>query len=541
MSTQLPPPPTTDVEDFRRLGVRPQETRTTVIRLAAARSAKTLAEQQLRQPSQQAALQLSRVATSAYRLLDPRFRPDASQRAHVGRIVTLMWNESRPGSPGITESRLSSSQAFAIRGVSDQQLIEMLDLDGPVRLEDEVQGYSGRRNRAWFRSNASAPRSVPKIGQRPTGRRQITARGARKWARRKWSNQLPAARWGALVLGGLLVGGALGWLTLRRQPMTEVVADAAWVDPVLTRSEIAAADDLQQFEISSESARSLIVDRRDAIDQDAELASLRQQEQTQRAKADLLPTTDLLPIPSLQSILSPLDEALDQRANQEPSGEESQDPFLADPFAKLAARQQADVDPDSTSQISGGRLKPDPDQASGDPMRTVSNDEDPPPGKSSISSEFEGRLWLDGRDLGVRLIYTEGVFISSNLFSQLADHVKANLQAAELRFAAEFELREPREVKVRLAVRPEQRSQTVRVDGQAVQFPALRSTAELNLDLGWHRIEWSFGNEQGRPISIRVRDAISLKRIPLRPATGSLPDQTDTVADWLTVKITDDP
>ncbi len=75
------------LEDFRRLGVRPFECRQTVIRLAALRTTRSLANQQLSAPSEQVALQLSRVVTSAYRVLDPRQREDPIQRMLVGRIL----------------------------------------------------------------------------------------------------------------------------------------------------------------------------------------------------------------------------------------------------------------------------------------------------------------------------------------------------------------------------------------------------------------------------------------------------------------------
>jgi hypothetical protein len=81
------PPPDLSLEDFRRLGVRPFECRQTVIRLAALRSSRSLAKQQLSAPSEQGTLQLSRVMASAYRLLDPRRRDDPMQRALVGRIM----------------------------------------------------------------------------------------------------------------------------------------------------------------------------------------------------------------------------------------------------------------------------------------------------------------------------------------------------------------------------------------------------------------------------------------------------------------------
>jgi hypothetical protein len=89
MPLTSPLPIELDAEDFRRLGVRPHECRLEVIRRAATRSARALAEQQLDAPSEQVGLQLSRVTTSAYRLLDPRLRRDSSQRAHVGRILPV--------------------------------------------------------------------------------------------------------------------------------------------------------------------------------------------------------------------------------------------------------------------------------------------------------------------------------------------------------------------------------------------------------------------------------------------------------------------
>lgn len=79
--------------DFRRLGVSLNETRRTVIRRAADRSSRTLARRQLVNPSDKTATQLSQVATSAYRLLDPRQRESSKDRVYVGRIMpnALMW------------------------------------------------------------------------------------------------------------------------------------------------------------------------------------------------------------------------------------------------------------------------------------------------------------------------------------------------------------------------------------------------------------------------------------------------------------------
>ncbi|MEO1524930.1 MAG: hypothetical protein AAFX06_05810 [Planctomycetota bacterium] len=73
-------------DDFQRIGLQPRESRLTVIRRAAMRTTKSLASKQLSAPSRVTEHQLSRVALSTYRLLDPRQRLDAKQRVHVGRI-----------------------------------------------------------------------------------------------------------------------------------------------------------------------------------------------------------------------------------------------------------------------------------------------------------------------------------------------------------------------------------------------------------------------------------------------------------------------
>lgn len=72
--------------DFQRIGIQPKETRLDVIRRAASRAAKSLARRQLDAPNPITEEQLSRIAVSTYRLLDPRQREDRQSRAHVGRI-----------------------------------------------------------------------------------------------------------------------------------------------------------------------------------------------------------------------------------------------------------------------------------------------------------------------------------------------------------------------------------------------------------------------------------------------------------------------
>lgn len=73
-------------DDFQRIGVQPTETRLAVIRRAASRAAKSLAKRQLRAPNPLTEQQLSRIAVSTYRILDPRQRNDRQSQTHVGRI-----------------------------------------------------------------------------------------------------------------------------------------------------------------------------------------------------------------------------------------------------------------------------------------------------------------------------------------------------------------------------------------------------------------------------------------------------------------------
>ncbi|TWU01086.1 hypothetical protein [Stieleria varia] len=72
--------------DFQRLGVDPREVRHMVIRRAALETTEPLAQRYLQAPSAKLEIQLTQIATSTYRVLDPRQRTDPSQRANVGRI-----------------------------------------------------------------------------------------------------------------------------------------------------------------------------------------------------------------------------------------------------------------------------------------------------------------------------------------------------------------------------------------------------------------------------------------------------------------------
>ncbi|MGI9470996.1 MAG: hypothetical protein ACR2NZ_05665 [Rubripirellula sp.] len=207
-----------DLEDFRRLGVRPHECRLTVIRRAAARSSRALAEKQLNAPSDQAALQLSRVTTSAYRLLDPRQRPDSSQRTHIGRILPNVLNwagqtsfhsqssypnsaerprvtsgrgvDARPSDAGqgdvdSSESRMEADRAFAGSSLTDTEMVELMELDSTPLLAGQP---------AWTHSLHDGDL----LGKSPLSRRLS-----------RWSRRLRHP-WSLLAVGGLCIGTLLG-------------------------------------------------------------------------------------------------------------------------------------------------------------------------------------------------------------------------------------------------------------------------------------------------------------------------------------------
>ncbi|TWU50866.1 hypothetical protein Poly51_41590 [Rubripirellula tenax] len=126
-----------DIEDYRRLGVRPNELRVVVIRRAASRSTRSLARQLLNTHSSDRSVQLTRVATSAYRLMDPRLRTDLQQRAHVGRILPGVLREStQTNFLNASEDGLTWQNATEARPSEDEEdandWMPILDL-GPIK------------------------------------------------------------------------------------------------------------------------------------------------------------------------------------------------------------------------------------------------------------------------------------------------------------------------------------------------------------------------------------------------------------------------
>lgn len=72
---------------FATLGLRTFESRLQIIRTATKRSAGALASVQVSKPSTVNECHLARVITSAYRVMDPRYRIDRHQQVQLGRIL----------------------------------------------------------------------------------------------------------------------------------------------------------------------------------------------------------------------------------------------------------------------------------------------------------------------------------------------------------------------------------------------------------------------------------------------------------------------
>jgi hypothetical protein len=172
------------LEDFRRLGVRPDETRVTVIRQAAVRTSKSLAQRQLEMPSETTELQLSQVATSTYRLMDPRNRDDATARIHVGRILpnALRWAGQASFFSGQTDVEFEESVLLESADLTDR---EASCTDQQVSLLPQT---GSELNVPWSRSLDSSDllenRSLASV-----------------WLRRQFSRPIVVAA-SILVLGG---------------------------------------------------------------------------------------------------------------------------------------------------------------------------------------------------------------------------------------------------------------------------------------------------------------------------------------------------
>ncbi len=209
MSSSIIPMKNLNVEDFRRLGVRPNEIRLTVIRRAVSQTTRNLAKQQLLTPSTEQARQLSRVATSAYRLMDPRKRADPQQRAYVGRILpTTLFSAgqthffSRVGEP-LEPS--TNGDAISDKSTDANDSMEINDWMPGIDMPAIEPTVSRSADDVWLKSLGDDDLLITT----PRSRRL-------KRIRRKW---LPGWAW--FTIGGLIIATSVGVPTLASRGVTE--------------------------------------------------------------------------------------------------------------------------------------------------------------------------------------------------------------------------------------------------------------------------------------------------------------------------------
>ena len=214
-----------NVEDFRRLGVRPNEVRLSVIRGAASRNAMPLATELLsltdgnntvisssgesirNDSGHDSWLQLSRVVTSTYRLLDPRLRSNAHQRAYVGRILPLALSAA-------------ATTRFQPRGtVTELPKTAVTELVPPP-VSDLFRGSD---NVAKAFAAPTPDLSDAETWQLSLDDRDLASGGR---LRRRYLGRQSVGRnariWSAMAACGVLIGSILGWNSLSRR--TESIA-----------------------------------------------------------------------------------------------------------------------------------------------------------------------------------------------------------------------------------------------------------------------------------------------------------------------------
>jgi len=145
-----------DAEDFQRLGLRRSEYRPLVIRRALARVAGPLVAGQVGAPSREGADALGKCLTSGYRLIDPRRRDDALQRAVLGRWQCQLMEESvRPARP----------QPFG--GGSDEAFGGVIPAARPMTADSNVAGPVPGDFGVGGPAVALGPQDIPDISGAP--------------------------------------------------------------------------------------------------------------------------------------------------------------------------------------------------------------------------------------------------------------------------------------------------------------------------------------------------------------------------------------
>ena len=219
-----------DAEDFRRLGVRPNEYRLGIIRNAAVRSARPLADRQLHHPNEKTVRQLSRVVSSAYRLMDPRRRQNSAQRAYVGRILPQAL-------------RVAGRTKFAseIQELGDQQLLsdrQQTALVTEVNLHENAQNNgTDSRNFGWdfaLGNRAGPPGEIASdeaIWQTTLRDEDLVSMTPATRKLRHVRRRIQK-RWIAMVATGMTLGVVFGLLTMGNGKMPETSDSIESTQPV---------------------------------------------------------------------------------------------------------------------------------------------------------------------------------------------------------------------------------------------------------------------------------------------------------------------
>lgn len=319
-------------EDFRRLGVRPHECRVSVIRRAATRSARALAEQQLDAPSEQVGLQLSRVATSAYRLMDPRQRDDSGQRVHIGRIVPVTLNfplhVTLVEAASLRSSRAPFHDNFEAEPAENSEPETQPDFDWAIDLVVEGKAPKPRREGTVSLRHNTVKRTRRELG------------------------------WVLVAVTGLIGGSILGFAAMRNDdpvPAVQVepedgpeqplpsgfgsLTDPAPLAPLVSAPEPAS---------SSETAEPMSVARSTEPDRSVSPPEPTHAELTEVSAADI-------EAGPAQPLLSNVEADKDRTDPATATGDRE---FLPDPFAALPAGTEPPDNSEATPQQSSPRAKP---------------------------------------------------------------------------------------------------------------------------------------------------------------------------------------
>lgn len=214
--------------DFQRLGVQPQETRHMVIRRAAVRTTEPVARRFLNQPSAQVARQLTQIATSTYRLLDPRQRTVEAERVHIGRIrpTLLQW-------AGRTEfARTTDDQLFPTRIAKRKKRKQFEPLPpGDTILDEPITDPANPSERSYNSVEIQIPTGLELAQKNSLTQSLDSGDLVRDDFRRSplrrfrfWLSQ-PTTVFAITAVLMVIAGGSVGWMLKRSQTAEEQFSD----------------------------------------------------------------------------------------------------------------------------------------------------------------------------------------------------------------------------------------------------------------------------------------------------------------------------